>query len=377
MNLINRTIKGNIIKNLKPNKVIILAGVRRVGKTILIKQIVEYLNEPCLLLNGEDMNISETLSRRTVQNYKNLLGDRRYLIIDEAQKIKNIGLAVKLMIDEIPGLKILLSGSSAFDLTNTLGEPLTGRKITFHLFPISESELSETEELIQKTDNLRERLVFGNYPELLHCGNKSEKTEYLQEIVNSYLLKDILTFDGIKNSDKLFNLLKLIAYQTGSLVSHQELGRQLGIGKNTIERYLDLLSKVFIIHKVGGFSKNLRKEIVKNSKWYFYDNGIRNALIANLNPLELRNDIGLLWENYMVSERLKSQSYGRMLVNNYFWRTYDRQEIDWVEEREGIEYAYEFKWKPQKIKVPVAWKKAYPNSKFSTITSENYSEWLI
>ncbi len=377
MNLINRTIKGNIIKNLKPNKVIILAGARRVGKTILIKQIVEYLNEPCLLLNGEDMNISETLSRRTVQNYKNLLGDRRYLIIDEAQKIKNIGLAVKLMIDEIPGLKILLSGSSAFDLTNTLGEPLTGRKITFHLFPISESELSETEELIQKTDNLRERLVFGNYPELLHCGNKSEKTEYLQEIVNSYLLKDILTFDGIKNSDKLFNLLKLIAYQTGSLVSHQELGRQLGIGKNTIERYLDLLSKVFIIHKVGGFSKNLRKEIVKNSKWYFYDNGIRNALIANLNSLELRNDIGLLWENYMVSERLKFQSYERMLVNNYFWRTYDRQEIDWVEEREGIEYAYEFKWKPQKIKVPVAWKKAYPNSKFSTITSENYSEWLI
>ncbi len=377
MNLINRTIKGNIIKNLKPNKVIILAGARRVGKTILIKQIVEYLNEPCLLLNGEDMNISETLSRRTVQNYKNLLGDRRYLIIDEAQKIKNIGLAVKLMIDEIPGLKILLSGSSAFDLTNTLGEPLTGRKITFHLFPISESELSETEELIQKTDNLRERLVFGNYPELLHCGNKSEKTEYLQEIVNSYLLKDILTFDGIKNSDKLFNLLKLIAYQTGSLVSHQELGRQLGIGKNTIERYLDLLSKVFIIHKVGGFSKNLRKEIVKNSKWYFYDNGIRNTLIANLNPLELRNDIGLLWENYMVSERLKFQSYERMLVNNYFWRTYDRQEIDWVEEREGIEYAYEFKWNPQKIKVPVAWKKAYPNSKFSTITSENYSEWLI
>ncbi|KAA3618442.1 MAG: ATP-binding protein [Calditrichaeota bacterium] len=376
MNLIDRAIKKKIINYLKPNKVVVILGARRVGKTILIKQLIEKFNEPFLLYNGEDRNVAEILKTISIQNYKNILDGKKLLIIDEAQKIKQIGEIIKLMIDEISGLKVILSGSSAFDLSNTIGEPLTGRKTTFHLFPLSEREISETEEIIQRRDNLRERLVFGNYPELLHSAGKSEKTEYLQEIINSYLLKDILIFDGIKNSDKLFNLLKLIAYQTGSLVSHQELGKQLGMSKTTVERYLDLLAKVFIIHKVGGFSKNLRKEVVKNSKWYFYDNGIRNALIANLNPVELRNDIGLLWENYMVSERIKQQSYNRYLVNNYFWRTYDKQEIDWVEEREGTEFAYEFKWKQQKTKIPVAWKKAYPKSIFSTITSENYLEWL-
>jgi uncharacterized protein len=376
MEFLIRVLEEKITKKLTPNKVVVLLGARRVGKTVLIKQILKKINCPYLLFNGEDINTVELFQRRSIKNYQNILGDTRLLIIDEAQKINDVGQIVKLMVDEIPGLKVILSGSSAFELGKTIGEPLTGRKTTFHLFPISERELSQIENLSQKKDNLRERLIFGNYPELLHLQGKSLKAEYLREIVNSYLLKDILMFDGVKNSGKVFNLLRLIAYQVGNLVSYQELGTQLGMAKNTVERYLDLLGKVFVLHKVGGFSKNLRKEVVKNSKWYFYDNGIRNALIANLNPLEMRNDIGLLWENYIISERLKKQGYDRMLVNNYFWRTYDRQEIDWIEEREGKEFAYEFKWTQQKTKIPVAWKKAYPDSEFSVIDSENYLEWL-
>ncbi len=285
MEFLIRVLEEKIIKKLTPNKVVVLLGARRVGKTVLIKQILKKVNEPYLLFNGEDINTVELFQRRSIKNYQNILGDTRLLIIDEAQKINDVGQVVKLMVDEIPGLKVILSGSSAFELGKTIGEPLTGRKTTFHLFPISERELTQIENFSQKKDNLRERLIFGNYPELLHIQGKPPKAEYLREIVNSYLLKDILMFEGVKNSGKVFNLLRLIAYQVGSLVSNQELGTQLGMAKNTVERYLDLLGKVFVLHKVGGFSKNLRKEVVKNSKWYFYDNGIRNALIANLNPI--------------------------------------------------------------------------------------------
>ncbi len=219
---------------------------------------------------------------------------------------------------------------------------------------------------------MEQRLIYGAYPELFNYDGLQEKQQYLSELVNSYLLKDILAFDGIRNSSKLLMVLRLLAFQVGSEVSLQEIGMQAGLTRNTVERYMDLLEKVYIVFKVGGYSRNLRKEIVKNHKYYFWDNGIRNTLAANFNPLALRNDVGVLWENYMVSERLKYQSYRRMVSNNYFWRTYDGQELDWVEERGGQLFAYEFKYGANKAKIPAAFDKAYPNNIFEVVSKENY-----
>ncbi|MGB3589018.1 MAG: ATP-binding protein [Tunicatimonas sp.] len=377
MDYLDRIIENQILESLVPNKVVVLIGPRRVGKTILVKQITEKIQEPYLLLNGEDFAVLELLERRSVQNYMNLLQGKRLLIIDEAQKIPAIGNVLKLMVDQIEGLKILVTGSSAFDISNYTGEPLTGRKVTYNLFALSEQELDQVENILEKKDNLNKRLVYGNYPELLQLKEDAKKEEYLREIVNAYLLKDILAFENIRNADKIFDLLRMIAFQIGGEVSMQELGSQLEMSKNTIEKYLDLLSKVYVIHKVKGFSKNLRKEVTKNSRWYFYDNGLRNTIIANLNPVGQRGDIGMLWENYAISERIKYQRYHKMLVNNYFWRTYDQQEIDWVEERGGKLYGYEFKWNTKKhVKTPVAWKKSYENADFEVIHPNNYLEWI-
>ncbi len=374
-----REIEESILKALVPNKVIVLLGARRIGKTILLGQVIKKLNEEHLLLNGEDFSVQEILQRRSTQNYKNLLGNKRLLVIDEAQKIPEIGKILKLIVDSIDGIKIIATGSSAFDLEKYTGEPLTGRKKTFFLFPLSETEFNQSENIIEKKDNLRQRLVYGNYPEISQINDITEKGLYLKEILHSYLLKDILAFENIQNTDKIFNLLRLVAFQVGSEVSNQELARQLSMSKNTVEKYLDLLSKVFVLHRVGGFSRNLRKEITKNSKWYFYDNGIRNILIANLNPIEARNDIGQLWENYLISERLKFQNYSKMIVNNYFWRTYDQQEIDWVEESGGKLIGYEMKWnekQKKKTKIPRSWTESYKEAEFEIITPENYIEWI-
>lgn len=371
-----RELSNLILNKLQPNKVVILSGARRVGKTMLVKEILANVNEPILRLNGDDIHVHDKLSIRSIENYKQILGTCKLLYIDEAQKIPEIGLKLKLMIDEIEGLRIIISGSSSFDIHKNAGEPLTGRKYTFTLYTLSENEYTQIENNINKMDKVRERLVFGNYPELLHLPDRQNKVDYLNEMISSYLLKDILVYEHIKNSQKIFNLLRLIAFQIGGEVSLQELGIQLGISKNTVEKYLDLLSKVFILHKVEGFSRNLRKEITKNSRWYFLDNGIRNAVIANFNPLQARNDISALWENYMISERLKYQEYRRISSNNYFWRTYEQQEIDWVEERDGSLFGYEFKWKEEKVKIPTQWKSAYPDASFELININNFSEWL-
>jgi len=376
METIKRAIEEKVKQKLDTGKVILITGARRVGKTVLIKKITDELNIPSLIFNGEDLTTHELLSRRTIQNYKNLIGTKKLLVIDEAQKVPDIGNILKIIVGEMDGLKILISGSSAFDIFNKMGEPLTGRKITFNLFPFSEGELGNYESSTETFDNLKVRLVYGNYPEVYKLKNLDEKADYLKELINSYLLKDILVLEDIKNSSKLFSLLKLVAFQVGNEVSNHELGQQLGISKNTVEKYLDLLSKVFILHKVQGFSRNLRKEVVKSSKWYFYDNGIRNAIIANFSSLENRNDIGILWENYIISERIKMQNYSRMIVNNYFWRTYDKQEIDWIEERGGKLFAFEFKWNEKKIKPPVAWRNTYRNSEFKVVHRNNYQEWL-
>lgn len=376
MNYLLRKASENIIEKLQANKVVIVYGARRVGKTVLVKNLLSQMDEPVLILNGEDINVHDKLAIRTIENYKQILGSYKFLYIDEAQKIPDIGLKLKLMIDEIVGLKIIISSSSSLDINQNTGEPLTGRKYSFNLFALSEGEYSQIEDIISKKDKIRERLIFGNYPELLHIPDKANKVDYLNEMVSSYLLKDILVYENIKNSQKIFNLLRLIAFQIGGEVSVQELGKQLGISKNTVKKYLDLLTKVFILHKLEGFSQNLRKEITKSSRWYFLDNGIRNAVIANFNPIEYRNDIGQLWENYLISERIKYQNYYRISSNNYFWRTYDQQEIDWVEERNGTLFAYEFKWKETKVKCPSQWKNAYPDASFEVINSENFEAWL-
>lgn len=375
---IRRSIKDTFLNKLLPNKVLILLGARRVGKTSFLLQLVKNdIKETVLSLNGEDMATAEVIKVRTVENYKNLIGSNKVLIIDEAQKLPEIGAALKLMVDNIDGIKIIATGSSMFDLTNKLGEPLTGRKFTFYMYPLAQMEFAHSENLIETKARLEERLIFGTYPELLNYTGHKEKSEYLNELINSYLLKDILEIDGLKNASKMVNLLRLVAFQIGREVSLEELGKSLNISRNTVEKYLDLLTKVFVLYRLQGFSRNRRNEVTKTNRWLFYDNGIRNALISNFNTVSLRNDIGELWENYVLSERIKYQAYTGMYANNYFWRTYQQQEIDWVEEREGQLYAYEIKWKTGRpVKIPGAWKDSYPESPFEVITPDNYLNWI-
>ena len=377
MQLLTRTIASQLRKAIQPGKVLVILGPRRVGKSVLLQQLIQTLDEPHIFLNGEDLPAIQILERRSVIHYQEILGSRKLLVIDEAQKIPDIGKILKLMIDNLPGLKIIVTGSSAFGLSEHTGEPLTGRKKTFYLFPLSESEYRQIENKYESKEKLRHRMVFGNYPELLQIPDNNDKTAYLQELVNAYLLKDILAFEGIRNASVILKLLQLIAFQIGSEVSLPGLSSQLGISRNTVEKYLDLLSKVFILYNIGGFSRNLRKEVTKSSKWYFFDNGIRNVLVANLNPLDLRQDVGQLWENYVLSERMKVQRYNGMLVFNYFWRTYDQQEIDWVEDKGGQLYGYECKWNVHsKAKPPVAWEASYPDTPFEVIHPDNYQNWL-
>ena len=374
---ISRYLKSTILNKIGKNKVILLFGTRRVGKTWLIEQITAEANIAYLFLNGEDQDIQSLLATRTVANYKRILGNSKLLVIDEAQVIPEIGKILKLLIDSFKDLTIIASGSSAFDLSNQTGEPLTGRSITYHLYPVAQLELALNENGLQTTQNLEERLIFGSYPEIFQLETLAEKSQYLTELVKSYLLKDILIYENIQNSNKLFDLLKLVALQIGSEVSIDELSRSLGISKNTVDRYLDLLSKVFIIYKVGGYSNNLRKEVTKSSKWYFYDNGIRNAIINDFRLLSLRNDQGILWENYGFSERIKKTNYEHQGAQYYFWRTYDQQEIDLIETKNGELVAVDFKWSNQKKKIPGFFAKNYPNASFSIINKENYLDFIL
>lgn len=376
MIIIKRELISHILQRLKPGKVVILNGARRTGKTFLLKEILKNIKKPYILLNGEDINTHAILARRSAENYRQIIGTKKLLAIDESQRIPEIGLILKLFIDEIPEISIIVTGSSAFDLLNLTGEPLTGRKYSFTLYPFSEKECSQTDTAVERPDRLRQRLIYGSYPELINIPDESEKRDYLNELVSSYLLRDILLFENIRYSSKVFNLLRLVAHQIGNPLSYNELGTQLSISKNTVEKYLDLLSKVFVLRKIEGFSRNLRKEITKNSKWYFLDNGIRNALIASFSNLELRNDTGQLWENYIVSERIKYQNNNRIASNNFFWRTYDQQEIDWVEEREGKLSGFEFKWSETRLKPPKTWTKTYPSAEFKVITRDNYFFWV-
>lgn len=379
MEFLERGIYSLFSKKVLPNKVLILLGARRVGKTAFIKNYLSAIPKlDYLQLNGEDVDDANLLKERSVSNYTRLLADKKILIIDEAQNIPEIGLILKLIVDSIEGIKVIATGSSVFDLSNKLGEPLVGRKNTIHLFPFAQMEFAKREDYKETTLKLEERLLFGSYPELEHYFDWKDKINYLKEILNSYLLKDILVYEGIKQSNKILDLLKLIAFQVGQEVSLQELAKHLGISKNTVESYLDLLLKVFVIYKVPGFSRNLRKEITKSNRWYFYDNGIRNVIIGNFTRLDSRTDVGALWENYLASERIKNQNYTQKNVSNYFWRTYDQQELDWLEEEDGNLRGFEFKWNEnRKAKIPTAFGKAYPEASYEVVNKQNYLDFIL
>ena len=374
---ITRAIEDRFRKVLKPNKVVLLLGARRTGKTWFLKKVIPGLGMPHLFLNGDDATVRKVFQEQTLSGFRSLVGNNTLLVIDEAHRIPEVGWGLKLMVDEIPGLHIVATGSSVFDLKNITGEPLTGRKSELYLYPFAQMELSTRESFNETRSELAERLVYGTYPELIHLKSLNDKADYLRDMVSSYLFKDILEFDGIRNSGKIQDLLRLIAFQPGREVSMDELSKHLGLSKNTVDRYLMLLQKVFILQKLPGFSRNLRKEVTRHSRYYFVDNGVRNALINNFNPLSMRNDVGELWESYLIMERIKYQSYTNLHSLNYFWRTYQQQEIDFIEDREGKLHAYEFKWSTdKKSKIPSAWKEAYPDAEFNTIDLSNYLFWI-
>lgn len=373
---VRRSLEPIIASQLSSNKVILLVGARRVGKTVLMNQLANSFEGSTLLLNGDDLSTAELLNDRRVASYKRWLGDTQLLLIDEAQVIPDVGRSLKLLIDSFPSLTIFATGSSAFDLANRAGEPLVGRQLTYTLYPLAQLELAETETYLQTRDHLTDRLIFGGYPDVVQMDDSNDRIDYLKGMVSSYLLKDILLFEQVRNAHKMLQLLQLIAYQTGSEVSTDELSRQLQIDRNTVVRYLDLFTKVFVLFRLGGYSNNLRKEVTKSSKWYFFDNGIRNALINNFSLPAQRTDMGALWENYLVSERLKRNAYLRSQAVPYFWRTYDQQELDWLEETNSQLSAFEMKWNTNRVRFPKAFQTAYPTASLSVVNPDNYLDFI-
>lgn len=367
----------NLSNYIKSNKVLIIYGPRQVGKTTLLKDFLSSTSLKYKLDSGDNIKVQHILGSQDFDVIREYAEGYELIAIDEAQKIPNIGHGLKIMVDQIAGIKIIATGSSSFELAGQVGEPLTGRKITLVLYPVSQIELNKLYNLRELKDRLEEWMIFGGYPEIVSAPDNKEKSRLLLELAQSYLLKDILELEKVKSSKILLDMLRLLAFQIGSEVSLTEIAQQIGIDYKTVARYLDLFEKSFVIYNLRGFSRNLRKEITRKSKYYFYDNGIRNAIISNFNPLELRNDTGMLWENFLFIERLKKQSYKNIHSNNYFWRTWDHKEIDLIEEREGKLFGFEFKWGRKKIKMPKEFMGIYPGSEFETINQDNYLKFAI
>ena len=363
---------------LQKGKVLLIYGPRRVGKTTLLQKHLKGTPLKYKLDSGDNIRTQHILGSQDFKEILPYAEGYELLAIDEAQNIPNIGMGLKILVDQRPDLKIIATGSSSFELAGQVGEPLTGRKRTLLLYPLAQSEFLSTHNRFELRENLEEFLVYGSYPEVAMAKTRQAKIEIIMEIAHSYLVKDILAFDRVKNSKVLLDLLKLLAFQVGSEVSLSELGAQLGMNYKTIRRYLDLLEKTFVIIRLGGFSRNLRSEITGKAKYYFMDNGIRNALIAQFNSLSQRNDIGQLWENFIFMERLKHRKHRAIYANVYFWRTYDQQEIDIVEERDGRLNGYEIKWSTKKkVKPPKDWHSAYPESDFRVVTPDNYQDFVL
>lgn len=369
-------IYNNLEKYFYKRKILVIFGPRRVGKTTLIKNYLKNTKLKYKLVNGDDLSVQEVLSSQRLKILSEFCANYQLLLIDEAQKIPNIGNSLKIINDNIDKIKVIATGSSSFELLGQIGEPLTGRKITLTLYPLSQLELSRLNNPYELKENLENYLIFGSYPEVLTAKTKNEKIIILNELVNSYLLKDILELEKVKSAKILVDLLRLLAFQVGKEVSLNELANRLKIDVKTVGRYLDLFEKSFILYNLRGFSKNLRSEIYKKSKYYFLDNGIRNALISNFNNLQIRDDIGALWENFLVIERVKLQTYKNIFTNNYFWRTWEQKEIDWIEEKNGKLYAYEFKYQSPKKNYFKDFTKIYPQAKTEIITKDNYLDFV-
>ena len=375
---IPRDLKNTIRNALLPGKAVILYGQRQVGKTTLVKGLLNDLPFATRFVNADELIYRDALSSQNLQTLESVLGQAHLLIIDEAQRVPNIGLNLKILLDAHPDITVIATGSASFELANQVSEPLTGRKLTFTLYPVGYSELAHTFGTLETRSQLERWLIWGGYPEIVTTPDPTLRERLLGELVGSYLYRDILELEGLRRADKIVDLLRLLAFQIGAEVSYSELATQLALSRPTIEKYLDLLEKVFVIYRVGGFSRNLRKEINKTNRYYFYDNGVRNSLIQNFNPPHLRADIGQLWENFLMIEREKFRHYQGLPANRYFWRTYDQKEIDLIEERRGQLAGYEFKWGRGKIKAAVRreFTEAYPGASIELVNRDNFVSFL-
>ncbi|MBL0009172.1 MAG: ATP-binding protein [Saprospiraceae bacterium] len=378
--MIGRILSETILSRIqKPGKVIILYGARQVGKTTLIQEMLKQQSARVLEISADQVQYHDILSSRNLDKMKGLVAGYDILFIDEAQRIPDIGINLKILYEGIPELRIIVTGSSSLDLANQIKEPLTGRTWTYKLYPVSAAEWQthaglNTYELQQK---IPDWLRYGLYPEVLTLDNHEDKRQYLNELTSSYLYKDILEIGNIRYPQKIRQLLSLLAYQLGNLVSIQELANTLQINRETILHYIDLLEKSFVIFTLGPYSRNLRKEITSKNKIYFYDLGIRNALIENFSPIDLRPDLGALWENYLLMERKKKMEYSRSYPNMYFWRTYSGAEVDFVEEKDGLVTGYEFKWQSKSSSAPKAWMDTYGQESWKVIDKENFGEFVL
>lgn len=371
--MIERIITEDFTKKLHKGKAILLFGARQVGKTTLLNSI--FRDKPVLWLNGDEPDVRSMLTDISSTRLKSVIGDYKFLVIDEAQRIPDIGITIKLIVDQIPDVQIVATGSSALDLANKSQEPLTGRKWIFDLFPFSFKELVQENNFLEETRHLNHRLVYGAYPEVVN--NPGNEKDVLRLLSESYIYKDILMIEGINKPEKLVKLLQAVAYQVGSEVSYSELGRMVGLNNETVEKYINLLEKSFVIFRLKSLNRNLRKELKLGRKIYFFDNGIRNAVIGQFAPFEIRLDRGALWENYLISERMKYNAYSNRWVNAYFWRTQDQQEIDYLEESDGRFDAFEFKWSEKRnLKFSKTFLRNYEVSEARLIHHQNYHEFL-
>ena len=358
-------------------KAIILLGARQVGKTTLLKKIIQEQHVEALYLNCDEPQTVAALTNCNLKELQMIVGANKFVVIDEAQKVDNIGLTLKLIVDNMPDVQVIATGSSAFELRNCLNEPLTGRKYEYQMFPISSKEIYQSSGYLDLKGLLETRLIYGSYPDILNHANDAR--ELLRMLTDSYLYKDILATDNLRKPDVLDKLLRALAFQVGSEVSYNELAQTVGTDSKTVERYIELLEKCYIIFRLHGLSRNLRNELKKAKKIYFYDNGVRNAVIQQFAPLELRNDAGALWENFFISERVKRNHYQQDYCNTFFWRTKSQLEIDYIEEQNGQMTVFEMKWNPKKAitSIPDAFLKAYNVKETVIITPDNYLDYLL
>lgn len=374
--MIKRTIEAQLLAKLKDKKAILLLGPRQAGKSTLLEIIRAHMTVPVAVWDGDESDIREKLAQPTSTRIKAMLGQHTVVIIDEAQRIENIGLCIKLIVDKIKDVKVLASGSSSFELANKINEPLTGRKWEFNLFPLSFGEMAAYSSLMEERRLLNHRLTYGYYPEIVNT--PGEDVSRLKQLADSYLYKDILTWERIQKPDKLEKLVQALAFQMAQLINYHELGQTCGLNSETVEKYINLLEKAFIVYRLPSYSRNLRNEIKKMYKIYFYDNGLRNAVINQFNPVNLRNDIGQLWENWFVTERLKFLKNNGKLANRFFWRTTAQQEIDYIEESEDILLGFECKWNTKsKGGITKVFKNAYPHAHIQMISPDNFEVFLV